>query len=352
MSDSPSGPFYVCTMISISDNIKLSPAARRIRNVLDKKVEVTYRELEDTLGYSAKTCYRAIQELRDNDIPVEENGKPKRFSLPPELRRHDRRIVELNQEEILALRLAAQIAQSVLAPTPLKEPLQSAFSRLLVEMMDQSVSIDRSSPETQWHFSDAPASTIDDNIFNQLRQAIQEQQSVRIDYWSVGASEPKTRKVDPYCIAGRSGSWLLVAWCHERKSEREFNLADIRRITSCDPETDPEAYYELAEPFNPDDYFFHRFRFLGGGDSYVVKLLVEPRQTRYFRRKHYHPTQVIEQEDRPDGRIVVSYDVEGLDELRSFAQSWGTGVTVLEPEELRTIMREQAAEILERYERS
>jgi hypothetical protein len=46
---------------------------------------------------------------------------------------------------------------------------------------------------------------------------------------------------------------------------------------------------------------------------------------------------------------VVSYDVAGLEEIRSFVQSWGVGVTVLEPKELVERIRGEAVEIGKRY---
>lgn len=333
---------------------RLSPSAQYVRNALDRRPRLNYRQLRDMLGYDQKTVYRAIQELRESGIPVDEtNTKPKWFSLPQELRRQGQRIVELNEEEILALRLAAQVARSVLAPTPMAGSLNSAFTRLLAEMEDVNVAVHHAAQQSQWHFSDAPSAPIREKVFDLLRAAVLDEQSVLIDYYSASSERwTHERKVDPYCIAERSGSWLLVAWCHNAGELRDFNLVDIEQVVPCDPETDPAAYFEREESFNPDEYFQGRFRTVSRKELYVVRLLVEPHQARYYKRKHYHPTQSIDDVKREDGRIVVSYDVEGLDELRSFAQSWGTGVTVLEPEELRTIMREQAAEILERYERS
>ena len=81
----------------------------------------------------------------------------------------------------------------------------------------------------------------------------------------------------------------------------------------------------------------------------MVRLRVEPDAARFFREKEYHPTQVIE-EERPDGRLVVSFEVAGLDDMASWVRSWGTGVTVLAPEELAERVVAEARRVVAQYE--
>lgn len=337
--------------MSEPNNIKLSPAAEKVRAALDKEPVLTYEELRTLLKCDQRTVYDAIEQLRENGIPVQKDGWPKQVSLPQEHRRLPRQVVELNEEEVLALRLAAQVAHATFAPTPIAEHLTSAFHRLLAVVDEQAISIDHEDQKRQWHFGDAPSAPINKEHFDQLRRAVRARQPMMIDYYSASSERlwPK-RRVQPFCITERSGTWLLVAWCYEREAVREFNLVDIVNVYEWEEEEElPLTLPE--EAFDPELYFRDRFRHLGGDVVYEVRLLVEPHQARYFKRKLYHPTQQIE-EEHDDGRIVVSYEVEGLDELRSFAQSWGTGVTVLEPDALRETLKSHAEILLARYTES
>jgi len=102
------------------------------------------------------------------------------------------------------------------------------------------------------------------------------------------------------------------------------------------------------EDFDSDLYFRERFGALSG-EPRVVRLRVAPEAARFFREKEYHPTQVIE-EERPDGRLVVSFEVAGLDDMASWVRSWGTGVTVLAPDELAEHVVAEARRVVAQYE--
>ena len=333
---------------SATSSSDLSKAARLISGWLNSGEELPYAEMRQRLGLSQKQVGRAIDELRRHGIPVRSRGRTRTFFIPEDLRRTPYRVIELSEEEIVALSVAAQASVSVLEPTPLAAPLSSAFDSLLSSIGRQPISFDVESQRRQWHFGGAHSVPLNADIFRTLWQAILDRQSVRIDYYSARARrETRGRKVDPYTLAVRAGSWMLVAYCHQERGVRDFSLPDISGAVPCDPATDPRSFFEPREDFDIEAHFRDRFNAIPG-ELREVRLLVEPDRARYFRRKIYHSTQRIEKE-HPDGRIVVSYRIAGLEDIRSWVQSWGTGVTVLEPEELREIIRGQAEEIVERY---
>lgn len=326
----------------------LERAVETVRRQLDIGEEFTYDDLCAATGYSQRHIKRAIDALNAAGVPVRSNGRPLRFSIPERHRRNACRTIGLTDDEILVLQLAAQISRSALEPTPLCTALVTALDRLLESLAAGSISFDSEAQTRRWYFGDAPSAPLDAAIFNTMREAAINNQSVRIDYFSASSGkESHNRKLDPYCITMRGGTWLVIAYCHLRNGIREFNLVDIGRAVLCDPATEAQAYFTIPESFDPGIYFRDRFRHIGIGDVYEVRLLVERHQAPYFRRKNYHPTQQIEERD--EGRIEVSFEVQGLDEVRSFAQSWGVGVTVVAPDELVEMMREQAREIARKY---
>jgi predicted DNA-binding transcriptional regulator YafY len=327
----------------------LSHPAEKLLDRFIRGEELTYPRMQSILGLSERQLRRVLDELREHDVPLQCRGRPKAFFIAAEHHRSPCRMVSLSHDEIVALGVAAQAARAALEPTPLADSLRTAFDALLSEAATQTIAIDLEAQRHQWHFGEAPSVQLDAEVFTRLRSAIESQQSVLIDYYSASSQHRSSgRKLDPYCLAVRGGSWLLVAYCHQRKEMREFSMADITRVEPCDPIRDVQAIFQIPESFDVDLYFRDRFNALAGGEVYIVRLLVEPDRAQYFRRKNYHVTQQIERE-HPDGRIEVSYEVAGLDEIRSFAQGWGTGVTVIEPPELVEKMRAQATEMARRY---
>ena len=177
---------------------------------------------------------------------------------------------------------------------------------------------------------------------------LNEQRSLRIDYGKEG-EPPSTRKVDPLCIAVLDRAVLLTAWSHRDREYRHFSLARIRQATLCDPATDTRPYFNRPDDFDPE--LFYRpddHGALTAGELETFRILVEPEVAHLFRERAYRDLQLIE-EERHDGRLVVSYEGRGFEEWRSFFQSWGTKITVLAPAAMRERLRADAEEVARRY---
>lgn len=325
----------------------------RLLSILNEGAEPSLQELARDLGLaSVRQVRRLIDALIAEGVQIETRRleRIKRFSIPADARAvvipaHE---FTLQEDEALALAVAAEAAGATLAPTPLRSPLKRAFNRLMGQLGPRVLSFESEEMPLRWHFDTVAASELSPDVFRVLTHAIGEHRSIRIDYLTASTGElRKGRKVDPYGIAVRGSSWLLVAYCHLKRAVLDFSLAGISDAGLCDPASE-EAYFAVPETFDLAAHFRDRFTALAGAQVYVVRLLAEPDRAPYFRRKLYHPTQQIE-EERADGRIVVSYDVAGLEEIRSFVQSWGIGVTVLEPKELVERIAREAVELEQRY---
>lgn len=332
-----------------------SPMSRkeRLLAMLYDGAEPSLAEIARQLSLaSQRQVRRLISALTSEGIRIEtrRDGRIKRFWIPPEARPlhappHE---ITLAEEEALALAVAAEAASAALGPTPLAVPLRRAFDRLMERLGPHILTFESDQLPLRWHFDPVAAAAIDPSVFRTVMRAIAESRSIRIDYVtaSTGVANER-RKIDPYAIAVRGSSWLVVAYCRTRRRVLDFALAGISRAEHCDP-TEEDAYFQPPESFDMEEHFRDRFSALAGGEVHVVRLLVEPDRAPYFRRKLYHPTQQIE-EERADGRLVVSFEVAGLEEIRSFAQSWGTGITALEPRELVTLLAREAREVAGRY---
>ena len=317
----------------------------KLHQLLNDGEALSLDELHTTLNVSERQARRLIARLRQSGIPVQErrDGRIKRFYLEPEHRQAAVRGFEFDEEEMLALAVAAEAAKAELGSTPLEASLGRAFSKLLDELAPEAFTFEMEELPGHWHFGTPALSHIDPHVFKTLQQAINENRSVRIDYHTASTGGfSRGRKIDPLQFARYRGSWLVIAYCHTRRDLRDFSLAGIERIEPS------ETFFSPPDGFDPDTYFRDRFGALAGGAVYEVRLLVEPDRAAYFKRKDYHRTQMIE-EKRDDGRLVVSYEVAGLQEIRSFVQSWGVGVTVLEPPELVAMVAEEARVLAGRY---
>lgn len=311
--------------------------------------EFSISQLMQQLQRSERQVRRMVENLQASGIPIVSESKSRRkyFSIPEDQRIHSIGTIELTDQEMLALSVAAQAATAMLGTTPLSQSLKSGFGKLLQALESQTDSIDLRDEPKNWHFSDAPEVPIDADVFRTLRRGIIERRSIHIDYLSSTGEQSSKRKIDPYCLAFRQGSWLLVGYCHKRQALRNFAIADITTVQMCDPETDHNATFEIPEEFDVSEGFRDTF-YAVGGDPYVVRVHAAAELARAFHRKLYSPTQQIEQ-IFPDGSIIVSMEVAGLKEVANWIRGWGAGVKVLEPQQLADAIFQNACSVVKNY---
>ncbi len=315
-----------------------------LRALLDEGAELSMNDITRTLGITDRHARRLLKDLAKDGLPVasrRESGR-KLFFLPEEHRQATLQQISFSEEEALALTVAAEAARATLAATPLGRPLERAFDKLLAELAPNIYSFSLEEQPSHWHFGTTGLTPIDAEVFRTLSRAIEARRTVRIDYYTASRNTlTRGRRIDPLMIGMPGGSWVVVAWCHRRQKILDFALGGIQTIEATND------YFSPPNHFDPEFYFRDRFGSLAG-EVMTIRLLVDRARAPYFSRKHYHPTQQIE-EERPDGSIVVSFEASGLETLRAFCLSWGEGVTVLDPPELIARMREEATVLARRY---
>jgi predicted DNA-binding transcriptional regulator YafY len=174
-------------------------------------------------------------------------------------------------------------------------------------------------------------------LLQQLRRAVIQRTTVRFHYHTrhaTGTIEQNNREADPYGLAYSSGAWYLVAWCHLRQDIRNFRLERMEKLELL-PETfqRPTGFTIQASRSNDSRTTIIRVRF-----DHEIARWVQEAPSFY----------TIHEEQTPDGLSVV-LKVRQESEVLQWLLSWGRHAHVLEPESLRTRLKEEAQAILENY---
>jgi predicted DNA-binding transcriptional regulator YafY len=314
----------------------------RLLNLLHRGEQLTYEQARQHLGLSMRHIQRLFSDLQKYGTPLKQKSKkPVVWYIAEE----DREVgihLHLSDQEAFALSVAVESARGTLAPTPLGTHLNTVFEKLLREFSTEVFTFEPEELTTHWHFSEGNSVAFDADMFLQLTRAIDNCQRIELDYYTASKNKwSYNRPVEPYGLAVLKGSWILVGYCREKRAMREFALGGISRLQ------ETQEYFVRPEEFRLSTYFGNRFGAVGDKNTFTVRLLVEHDKIVFFERKRYHHTQRLEK--RENGQVIVSYTVEGLKEIRSFVQGWGTGVTVLAPPELVELIRQEAEKIAERY---
>lgn len=322
-----------------------------LRGLLLEGRRLSYSDAERELQCKKRTVERLLQQLERNGLVVQKDTRGKNKHRVFFMHDEDRKaynplsekniVINTNKQQLFALLFAAKAAQATFAPTPLGPDLHDALA-ILRQYIPTDIYDEAEEITALWDFSEGRSVQFNADMFWDIVYAIRDCECMSMDYYtaSKGGNLTPNRVVEPHRIIIRNGSWILIAHCHKKQDWREFALAGIQKLRRT-------GEFFINRNLELDAYLGKRFNAIGDKHTYRISLLVEPDRVPYFGRKVYHPSQRIEH--REDGRAMVYYTVDGLKEMRSFVQGWGTGVTVIEPPELVEIIKAEAQELVRRY---
>ena len=171
-----------------------------------------------------------------------------------------------------------------------------------------------------------------------LRTAIREHRRVRFTYHSLARPQAVEREVDPYALVHRWGWWYVVGYCHLRRAMRSFRVDRMTALEMLDGKFESPAEFDIRA-------------FLAGEEQTQptvrvrLRFVAEAAHIAYANRAAWEDLQV-----QPDGTILVTLSMPEMYMAASFALSYGPIVTVVEPEELRAMVREWAQATVAQYE--
>jgi predicted DNA-binding transcriptional regulator YafY len=283
--------------------------------VLQDRRKVRAQDLARKFEVSERTIYRDMLALSEGGVPIAAIPNVgyellEGFSLPPLL---------FNKDEAQALFLAGKLfvasadgrlpdaAKSALAkvrvvlPTPLRDELTQLAGGL--------------------HFSrPAQRFDLDEPRLNELSRAVRERRVVWLRYHALNTNDVAEREIEPLGLAWYNGAWYVEAYCRLRQGNRNFRLnrMDDMRI--------------LDERFTPRHVPHPASRRI------TARVRVSHTAARWVReRQHYGFTGEIEDADG----VVMTFEVDALDELKSWILMWGAQVEPLDPPALRVLIRDE-----------
>ena len=165
-----------------------------------------------------------------------------------------------------------------------------------------------------------------------IQNAIENRHIIQFMYYA--PSGESNRRVEPYYLVFQWSSWYVWGWCLERKDYRLFKLNRME----CVVETDRE-FLRRDVPM-PD---LSNEKIFPGGIK--VKALFTPNM-KWRLVEEFGPNCFTETDD---GRLLFSADYTDMENLVTWLMTFGAKVEVLEPEEVRDIIRRNAEEILKIY---
>jgi predicted DNA-binding transcriptional regulator YafY len=293
-------------------------------------------DLAEKLGVSVRTLHRYIGMLDEMGIPIyAERGPYGGFSL---VRGYKLPPLVFSPEEAVAIYLGTSLVGEMWGEL-YQESAQGAMAKL------NNVLPDEQRGEIAWarralvardmHQADP---TTFSPLLDKLRRAARQHRQVRMLYQGGANPELSDRQVNPYALVYRSGWWYLVGYCQLRQALRTFRVDRIRQLEL------------LSQPFQmPEDFNVHTYL----DEMFKDQPMVEAHLRFTPEAAHIALTNLSGWEsyqENPDGSVDVVMLASELNWLASLVLSFSAWVTVLQPPELRALVREWALATASLYE--
>jgi predicted DNA-binding transcriptional regulator YafY len=241
---------------------------------------------------------------------------------------------QITRDQLLALFVAQQsLNQNRASPWA---PLLARAVDVISASVPEMASVVRADAQQTHSFrqTSVPAESIE--IFATLTGHLLRSEQIKIRYWSASSDDTTTRVIDPWHVASINGTWYLFAWCHLRKELRMFAVSRIQSIASTG-ET-----FDRPQNFSMDETLGRGFQAVSEPDAEVRDIVIrcDADVAKYVQEKSWHPTQRID--ELSNGSIVVRWRLNSIIEVSRWIQSWGEGVEVLEPIDLRELVYARA----------
>ena len=310
-----------------------------IQRLAHSRVGVAMDALAESLGCVRRTVYRDLDALQYAGFPVISEKRAGRvcYRFLESFRLGD---VPFTPDEILALAFGADLLRA-LEGTVFHDSIRSALGKIraclspeLSEYLARLAESFRVLPGPHKNYARYR------ETIQALNDAVVARRAVRMRYATGSTGEISTRELDPYRVWYRSGGLYVVGLDHKSSEVRTFAVDRIRRL-------EPTARrFTVPASFDFDAYIGGSFGVIAE-PAVHVRIRFDRRWASYVAERIWHASQQLE--PAPDGGTLLSMQVGGTAELRSWILSFGAGAEVLEPAALRAEVVRELAGAAERY---
>lgn len=299
---------------------------------------MTINELVREMDVTRRTLYRDLELMEDAGYRfIKEGGGggfSKKWRLPAGMRKDPDR--PYTESELLSLYFCMNLLQPFRG-TPLRQGVESVLAKIEATFTEKE----------REHFGDlifthvAKMTPSKDyrrhaEAVGALSRACLERTKVEVTY-RAGDAKQKTYLFGPYCVAYYGGELYAIGWSDLRQAVRTLRVDRIRSIRPTGKR------FDRPEDFDPEDYLGRSFGIYSEGEQERVRIEFSKEAARSVREREWHPTQRIE--ERAGGRVLVKMTVQGLSEVARWVLYHSPNARVLEPPELRDLVREHASKV-------
>ncbi len=186
-----------------------------------------------------------------------------------------------------------------------------------------------------------PVAQVDPKVFDLLINAKYNKLAINIRYSAPGKQKGRQWTLSPYDFYFRGNAWYMISYNHNINA---LSTHRISRIISA--YIDPDNLYVSPDVAGfSKDYVSTAWHIAPGTEKHFVKIKLSGYLAESMREIKWHPTQKIE--ELQDGNVILTAEVPYLDEVARWVLAGAPNAKVIEPEELKSIVKEFAMKVIE-----
>lgn len=292
-------------------------------------------QISETFGVNMRTAQRMTHALKDAFPGVETHTDRQRRKY---WRLNDQRLLHMQgirDSELAALDMGIRRAEREGAATEARA-LTSLRNRLLATMpspLARRAETDAEAAlEARGHACrPGPRARYDTKLLRLIDEALKGPHVLTIDYASAKDATPRTRVIEPHGLVFGMRCYLIARDRSADMAYRQFRLDRISRIEMGKDSFLRDPGFELSRYCARSFGSFHTQAEYG---PVVWRFTQEAADV--AREFVFHPQQEIETME--DGSLIVRFTASGWLEMAWHLYSWGDGVEVIAPLELRAMV--------------
>jgi predicted DNA-binding transcriptional regulator YafY len=298
---------------------------------------VPVAEIAGLTGMTTRTVYRDIKALEEElAMPIFQAGKgrygiEKKYFLPP---------LHLSLPEAVVLFLASRLIARW--SDAYDQAVVSAFTKL-ADLLPQPIA--RHVAATMLTVGQAEPNDQFVRNFAHVAQAWADGRVVEFEY-EPGEGDRRRARVHPYFLEPDAAlrSVYLIGFDETVRAMRTFKVERIRSSTLT------ADRYRIPDDFDPDRWLAHSWGIWSSDTTtpVEVRLRFDASVAHRVREAVWHRSQRVT--ELPDDGLELTVTVAGIVEIRPWILSWGDGVEVLGPAELREAVARSVRGAAARYE--
>lgn len=203
--------------------------------------------------------------------------------------------------------------------------------------LESRASVDSQGSEAFFTRSNLEEITLEPESIALLQRAIREHKIIGFCFVGdpsrakrAGAKPPKEREVLPLKILNFSGEWYLLGL--ESSEIKKYYLNSVRNLR------------EIGQGEGVNEEILGRLDmalnawFVPGSEPFLVRLWVDSKVAKYFKRRKISPNQHLE--EQKDGSLDITLSITSFMEIAPLVLMWIPNIVVLEPQDLREFIKE------------